>query len=109
MLFILILIIKTFKMQAVPIYQLNKSDVYYVYITNYWKPEKFIATYMGSEMEWGSRSYLFKYIDKIDYYLSISSYGSIIRKKTNARKQFLIKIFETIINNDFAVIYADYL
>jgi len=95
-------------MERVPLLQLNMSDVYFIYTKIDWLPIKFIATYISSKIEWGTRFYLFKYIDKFEY-LSINWYSAIIRKKTNARKKYLIKIFESILDKDFAIINADYL
>jgi len=95
-------------MECVSLSQLNKKDKYYVtQYSLYLQTIKFTGTYMGSEIEWGSKSYLFK---SYKYgYVNLSGYGLMIRKKTNARKKYLIKVFELILDQDFAIMNADYL
>ena len=95
-------------MERVSIFELNTRDVYFVRAKINWQTIQFIATYMGLEIQWGHTSYLFKYINHKFRYLSINWYGAVIRKKTNARKKYLIKIFESILDKDFAIMNADY-
>ena len=96
-------------MQCIPINELNINDVYYVRSKINWYPNKFIATYIGFIFGYGMKGYSFKYlIDGTFGYININAYGAVIRKKTNARKKYLIKILETILDKDFAIMNADY-